>query len=268
MTTAMNTSTNNRAPVRLYSKDVKEILSKNPKFTRFPFRLPKPIYVNLNTIEDLVRIYKNKPELLDINFVETLGLSKELIDELQAKALELCEMIDNADNDDYEHHLSRGSLDNVGLTCLRRVFYVAAHQNPALEEKFKSTSFKPRKPKANPNPYPFVEADPLLLVYLSQLFLRIYDAKLQHQVLPFYFAVLLQLCCYTKFVGFGVDYPIENVGIRWEEFYDSVFMIVENSKIVSPGDYRPWTKKITTNAESTVVQNQSLNDPNAFPELQ
>ena len=227
-----------RDPRRIYSNDFKKILASNPKFTKFPINLPYVIYVNLGQIEDVVVAYAHRPDEIQIDHVATLGLPKELIDQLTEKAFELCEMIENADNDDYPNHLSRGPITNVAMTCIRRAFYIAVLNNPDLKKEVETLTFKSKDPKFNP--YPFVEVEPRLKEYLSHLFLRIYESGLTKALIPLYFACILQLCCYTKFVGFNVPTPLE--GIRWESLFDSIFRIVDNSNITSPGDYREWVR--------------------------
>ena len=242
-----------RDPRRIFSKDVKAILANNPKFTDFPIRLPQVIRVNLSQIEELIIGYAHKPEEIQIDHVETLGLPQELIDQLTAKAFELCEMIDNADNDNYPNHLSRGSLTNVAMSCIRRAFYIAVLSNPDLEQQVQILNSKSRNPKFNP--YPFVEVDPQLLEYLSQLFLRIYESELTRALIPLYFACILQLCCYTKFVVFNVQWPME--GIRQTDLFDSIFRIVNNSMIPSPGDNRYWVKPKRNNRRNNYNNNRS-----------
>lgn len=216
---------------RMFSTDVKQLLSTlSTTVQRIPLRLPKQIFHTFIQIEQLWSQFREHPQELDINHSETLGLPNELIAELTEKAIELTEMMDNADNDEYPNHLSIGSINNVGMSCLRRCFFVAVKGKFNLEQPA----------------YPYIQVNTVLLDYLKDLFLRLYAANLHHQLLPLYFAGLLQLCCYTKFVGFNVAFPLDN--IHWRQFYDAIYELIKDSHIQPPNDKRYWQNQ---NAKST-----------------
>ena len=218
-------------PQRLYSKDIQALLAPLTPSVRIPLRLPKVIFDTFVQIENILKEFHSHPDDLSINQVETLGLSQDLINELTAKMFELVDMFENADNDSYPNHVSMGSVNNVGMTVLRRCFYVAIQHNTP-----------PNIPKINQraNPYPYVEVHSQLLQYLSSLFLRIYKYHLQKELFPLYVAGCLQLCCYTTFVGFNVKSPQD---VYWQTIYDYVFDLIKGSNIKPPRDSRYWHKQ-------------------------
>ena len=202
-----STGSNKTAPkVRLFSKDVERIL-RETRVERCKTRLPAEIYNTFKQIEEVIKMFRNHPENLDMNVQDTIGLPQNVIDELDCKLFELCEMIDHADDDNYTHHLSRGSLYNVGMSAIRRCFYVAVQLNPTITQE---QNLRPDG-KENPCPYPYAEIDGNLLDYLENLFLRIYKFKLTKQMIPLYAMGCLQICCYTRYAGFNCEYPMDNV---------------------------------------------------------
>ena len=234
-TTSTTVKTPGNDRVRLFSKDVQRILNQTQQ-ERCNVRLPADIYSSFKQIEQLIREYKNKPEQLDIDIPGTIGLPPEIIEEYTCKVFELCEMIDHADDNSYQNHLSYGSLFNVGMSTLRRCFYVSVQLNQSITQQKR---LRPNG-KANPCPYPYIEVEGGLLDYLENLFLRIYKFKLTKPLIPLFVMGCLQLCCYTRFVGFNCEMPMDNVG--WRTIYDSVFLIVQSSKIPVPKDNRYWIK--------------------------
>ena len=230
-------------PKRLTGRDLSNIIARacqeapqNQPF-HVPVRLPKAIYNTFEQIEDLLfeNDVNSEFSTLDINHAETFGTEPEVITDLTSKMFELVEMFENVDNDDYRNHLSEGSIRNVGMTVLRRCFYIALrHEYP---------SQMPLDDGSRPynELYPFCQVDPNLLKYLSSLFLRIYAKGFQKQLFPFYAVGCLQLCCYTKFVGFNISHFRD---FYWQHIYDAVFELVRQSThIHPPKDERYWLKR-------------------------
>lgn len=220
-------------PKRMLSKDVSAFIAPLPPSERIPLTLPFAIFKTFEEIEHIINDYHAAPDTLAIDQVATLGLPQEVINELTAKMFELEDMILHADDDTYMNHLSMGSLTNVGMTVLRRCFYVVINRNKPAQV-----------PTANPpaaNPYPFINVHPRLLKYLSSLFLRIHKFKLSQQLFPLYVAGCLQLCCFTEFVGFNVKCPMNDT--YWQQIYDFMFDFVKHSSIPLPPDHRKWIKR-------------------------
>ena len=214
---------------RMHSKDVNALIKPlSPYLDYIPVNFPPVILNTFKEIEQLIRDYHNAaPGVLVIDHVAKLGLPQEVINELTAKMYELEDMIRHADDNTYMNHLSMGSLTNVGMTVLRRCFYVVVNRKT------------PQIPADNK--YPFVEVKhPALLNYLSSLYLRIYKFGLSQQLFPLYVSGCLQLCCYNpRFVKFNVQCPMKN--IRWQQIFDFMFEFVRSSKIPCPDDTRKST---------------------------
>jgi len=228
-------------PKRMYSADIAKYIRKfvdsapmNAAF-RIPFRMPKPMFQVFNQIEQILFKCKTLKDIseLSINHQETLGLSQEIIDNLTSKMFELVQMIEEADVDrEGINHVSIGSLDNVGMSVLRRCFYVAQIVNT------------PTIVNPNANPYPFIQVDDGLRHYLCSLFMRIYAKKLHKQLFPLYAAGCLLFCCYTTFVGFNTKYPKDTY---WQTYYNNVFDLVSRSALPKPRDERYWIKRQKAN---------------------
>ena len=231
------TATIKPEPKRMFSADIaayiKKIVDLAPtdKVFHIPFKMPKEMFQLFVKIEEILFNCKTPEDVskLSINHVETLGLPQEIINDLTAKMFELVQMIEEADIDrEGINHVSIGSLNNVGMTVIRRCFYIAQiNSAPA--------TINPRT-----NPYPFVVVDDGLRNYLCSLFMRIYNKRLHTQLFPLYAAGCLQFCCYTTFVGFNVKYPKDT---HWQAYYDYVFDLISKSKIPVPKDERYWIKR-------------------------
>lgn len=211
----------NNSPERLFSSDLHAILDSIDVMP-VPEKMPGEAAGSANDIEALLILGKEKPnDLAEINFANTLVLPEEFINELTAKLYELMEMMDHADDENYPNKLSRGSIDNVGLSAIRRCFYVCSGCPPT----------------SRPNPYPYVEANADIIKYLSNLFLRIYKSGFR-DLLKLYIAIILQLCAYRKeVVKFNAPYPMDN--IYWKDAYNNVYNAISRSD-VAVVETREW----------------------------
>ena len=246
----------------------KNIALQTPKFKyyRIPFAMPQAAYNVFRQIEFLLFKYRvpQKRSSLSIDHAWTLGMPQELIDMLTAKMFELVSMCEHADeNSEQYHKVSIGNLENVGITVLRRCFYVAR------EWSFKQNDTQASWANNIKNPYPFIEVDERLREYLKSLFMRIYYWKLQDQLFPLYAGGCLLFCCYTPFVGFNVSRPRD---VHWQQFYDCVFDIVNKSSLPTPEDDRYWLKnkmkpkrQFTLNVEGTVEEEKKDEETVAEP---
>lgn len=242
---AMNKANNNTSGAkaiittsnRMYSADIdrfiKRFTDRVPanKVYRIPFRMPQAMYTLFRMIEQVIcQVHtKEEADALVIDQASTIGLPQEIIDDLTAKMFELANMIDNADSElEGVFHVSKGSLENVGMSVLRRCFYVAhVHNTPQIGNQ--------------PEPsYPYIEVKNELREYLCSLFMRIYAKGLTKQLFPLYAAGCLQFCCYTEFVGFNVANPNCTY---WQTYYNDVFSLIKQSSIPTPDDRRYWMKR-------------------------
>lgn len=260
-------------PVRMYSKDLNALIEPLKPTGMIPnfFAKDKNISSTISAfieIETFLKQFSNHPEDLVIDHVSKLGISQELIEQLTAKMFELVEMFEQADNDEYEHHLSIGSIRNVGMSVCRRVLLIAIDTQIKPEMEV----FKPCYPDLSTNPYPFVNMpDVGLLKYLSSLFLRIYKFKLTQQLFPLYACACARLCFYTRYVTFITKYPQNHY---WQLIYDAVFNLFKDSNIKPSEDKRYWVDHtiITNHTEEEENKTDSTNQNltltnNAFPSL-
>lgn len=231
---------------RLYSRDIQALLKPLKPTGPVP-KLPPIFFNSFKQIESLLSAYHDKPNSISINHVATLGLPSETITSLTLKMFELVDMLNNADDDSYPHHVSIGSIHNVGMSVLRRCFYVAIERAKQLEQQPGSNITLSRNNRTKhvfPNEYPFVQVSkPHILRYLSSLFLRIYKFNLTQQLFPLYAASCLQLCCYTPYCTFNVSTPQD---IYWQSIYDAVFDLISSSSIPMPEDHRYWLNEDET----------------------
>ena len=250
----MMTSATKQGPVRMYSRDLNALIEPLKPTGMIPsfFANDKNVSSAISAfveIETLLKQYSANPQRLVIDHVSKLGLSQELINQLTAKMFELVEMFEQADNDEYEHHLSIGSIRYVGMSVCRRVLLIAIDTQikPEME------AFKSRYSDLSTNPYPFVcMPDSGLLKYLSSLFLRIYKFKLTQQLFPLYACACAHLCFYTRYVSFNTACPQNHY---WQLIYDAVFNLFKGSNVKPTCDKRYWS-------DHTIVTNYTDNENN------
>ena len=200
------------AAVRMYSKDVlalKDIidLELETKIDTFGENNTSCRESVLMMKEILHMIAKN-PEFKDddgneitnpsINIETTFEYSEGIFERLSAKVKELINMMRHADEDNEEiHPLSIGSIENVGMSLFRRIYYVANEK--AIRAKVSAVY------------YPFIVVDKDLLHIMYHLFLKIYFSPLCDFLVPMYVYSAIPLCCKKNVVRFNVKYPINRI---------------------------------------------------------
>lgn len=101
-------------------------------------------------------------------------LDMSVVDMLINKVLELYEMIDEADNDDYANHLSRGSLDNSGLSLIRRIYYISNSDN--IHKAFGTAH------QQKPIKYPYLNIPDKVTKYISSVIVHGYHLPEQERI--------------------------------------------------------------------------------------
>lgn len=199
--------------VRMYSKDVlslKDIIDPEleTKIDRFG-ESNTSCRGSIQTMKEIIHLIANNPECLkdengneitnpSINVETTFGYSEGIFELLCAKVKELINMMRHADEDNEEiHPLSIGSIENVGMSLFRRIYYVANE--------------KAIRAKAGAVYYPFIVVDKDLLHIMYHLFLKIYFSPLCDFLVPMYVYSAIPLCCKKNVVRFNVKYPINRI---------------------------------------------------------
>ena len=104
--------------------------------------------------------------------------------------------------------LSQGSIDNVGLSLFRRIFYVANMKE--INEAVK------RKHDENVNKYPYVIIDDKsILNIISKVFLTMYFSPLRDELVNKFVHAVIPLCITNpgkKQVFRFFKYPVSNIG--------------------------------------------------------
>lgn len=219
--------------VRMTSEDVlhlKDIIDPELENKISEFEKINPKCSNsMETIKQILELIKNNPlglkdengNIIDdpkINIEETFGFSDGIFRLLCEKVVELVLMMRNADTDEYSP-LSMGSIQNVGMSLFRRIFFIA-------NEKVI------RKKSSGRIIYPFVIVDPKLKHIMFNVFLMIYFSPICNFLIPLYVFSAIPLCQKKNVVRFNVRHPVE--GIRDDELdqyhlYGGVFKIKANN---------------------------------------
>ena len=219
--------------VRMNSEDVlrlKDIIDPELENKISEFERANPRCSNsMETIKQILELIKNNPsglkdengELIEdpkINVEETFGFSNGIFDLLCEKVRELVLMMRNADTDEYSP-LSMGSIQNVGMSLFRRIFFIANEK--VIREKSNGRII-----------YPFIVVDPTLKHIMFNVFLMIYFSPLCDFLIPLYVFSAIPLCKKKNVVRFNVRHPVE--GIRDDELdqyhlYGGVFKIKANN---------------------------------------
>ena len=184
---------------------------------------------SMKTLKHILELIKNNPtglknengELIEdpkINVEETFGFSNGIFNILCEKVVELVLMMRNADTDEYSP-LSMGSIQNVGMSLFRRIFFIANEK--VIREKSGGRII-----------YPFVVVDPNLKHIMSNVFLMIYFSPICDFLIPLYVYSAIPLCQKKNVVRFNVRHPVE--GIRDDELdqyhiYGGVFKLKANN---------------------------------------
>lgn len=219
--------------VRMNSEDVqrlKDIIDPDleNKISRFEVANPR-CSNSMETIKQILELIKNIPsglkneegELIEspeIDVEETFGFSNGIFDLLCEKVRELVLMMRNADSDKYSP-LSIGSIQNVGMSLFRRIFFIANEENI-------------RKKSDGRIIYPFIVVDPELKHIMFNVFLTIYFSPICDFLIPLYVFSAIPLCQKKNVVRFNVRHPVE--GIREDELdqyhlYGGVFKLKDNN---------------------------------------
>jgi len=187
---------------------------------------------------------------------EMFEFSKEFFDLLCEKVRELILMMRNADNDEYSP-LSIGSINNVGMSLFRRIFFIANEK--VIREKTNGRIV-----------YPYVNVDPLLSLIMKNIFLKMYFSPLCDDLVPVYVYAAIPFCRnveiyhknFTKHpVYFNRTYPVD--GIRDDELDQKhLFDRVNNMKRNNP----PGSKPYHYEAPAELTQELTFDEQN-FPTL-
>lgn len=219
--------------VRMNSEDVlrlKDAIDPELENKISEFETANPRCSNsMETIKQILELIKNNPsgfkdengELIgdfEINVEETFGFSNGIFDLLCEKVRELVLMMRNADTDEYSP-LSIGSIQNVGMSLFRRIFFIANEETI-------------RKKSSGKIIYPFIVVDPKLIHIMFNVFLTIYFSSICDVLIPLYVFSAIPLCQKKGVVSFNRKYPIE--GIRDDELdqyhlYGGVFKLKANN---------------------------------------
>lgn len=193
-------------PVRMYSKDVLALKDTIP--TDLYDRINQFIEDNhkdetaCNTLLQVLDCAADPPEdlkLYDIDVEGTFEYSEGIIELLCEKVRELILMMRNADNDKY-HPLSMGSIDNVGTSLFRRIFFIANEKE--IRERANGEIV-----------YPFIVVNPELNRIMRDVFLSIYFSDVCDKLVPMYVYAALPFCMRSANVKFNVQYPIKNIRV-------------------------------------------------------
>lgn len=200
------------AAVRMYSKDVlalKDIIDPELETKIDSFGESNPVCrESVLMMKEIVNMIAKNPEFKDedgneitnpsINIETTFEYSEGIFERLSAKVKELINMMRHADEDNEEvHPVSIGSIENVGMSLFRRIYYVANEK--AIRAKVGAVY------------YPFVVVDKDLLHIMYHLFLKIYFSPLCDFLVPMYVYSAIPLCCKKNVVRFNVKYPINRI---------------------------------------------------------
>lgn len=193
-------------PVRMYSKDVLALKDTIPedlsdRIVQFIEDHHKD-ETACNTLLQILDCAANPPEdmqLYEIDVEDTFEYSEGIFDLLCDKVRELIQMMRNADNDKY-HPLSIGSIDNVGTSLFRRIFFIANEKN--IRERTNGEIV-----------YPFIVVNPELNKIMRDVFLSIYFSKVCDKLVPMYVYAALPFCMRSANVSFNVQYPIKNIRV-------------------------------------------------------
>ena len=187
---------------------------------------------------------------------EMFEFSKEFFDLLCEKVRELILMMRNADNDEYSP-LSIGSINNVGMSLFRRIFFIANEK--VIREKTNGRIV-----------YPYVNVDPLLSLIMKNIFLKMYFSPLCDDLVPVYVYAAIPFCRnveiyhknFTKHpVYFNRTYPVD--GIRDDELDQKhLFDRVNNMKRNNPPGSQPYHYE----APAELTQELTFDEQN-FPTL-
>ena len=220
--------------VRMNSEDVlrlKDIIDPELENKILEFETANPKCTSsMETLRQILELIKNNPAGFkdangesikdpEINVEETFGFSKGIFDLLCEKVRELVLMMRNANTDEYSP-LSIGSIQNVGMSLFRRIFFIANEETI-------------RKKSDGKIIYPFIIVDPELKHIMFNVFLTIYFSSICDFLIPLYVFSAIPLCQKKNVVRFNVRYPVE--GIRDDELdqyhlYGGVFKLKANNQ--------------------------------------
>ena len=139
---------------------------------------------------------------------ELFGMSTKFVDLLCEKVRELKLMLDNADNDTYSP-VSIGSINNVGMSLVRRIFFISNEQ--AIREATNGRIV-----------YPYVNVDQALLSLMRDVFLKMYFTPFCDDLIPLYVYSAIPFCRNTDIyrkgrntqkrpVYFNRRYPVDGI---------------------------------------------------------
>ena len=198
--------------VRMRSKDVlalKDTIPKDLEFIIEEYMQSHPklsssfgyMFQMLEYIQDPPADMKEYP--IDIEY--TFGYSEEFYDLLMEKVVELIGMMEHAD-DDKSTPLSIGSIDNVGTSLFRRIFFIANEEAIRTHANGEIV-------------YPFIVVDPKLRDIMRNLFLSMYFSELRYRLVPVYVCIAIPFCMNYPTVQFNVRYPIKNIRVEELDAY-------------------------------------------------
>lgn len=147
---------------------------------RTTFEDLKRIVDNVEHVPDDIKIACDSNETIDIE--TTFNYSEEVYNKLAAKVVELCDLLDNADDDDATFHISSGMIDNVGLSLIRRIIYIC--NESAIDRIIGDSGMLP---------YPYINSDSKLINVLKDTFLLIYSNPCRKFFIPMYVHLVLRL---------------------------------------------------------------------------
>lgn len=219
--------------VRMNSEDVlhlKDIIDPELENKVDEFEKANPNCSNsMKTIKQILELIKNYPsglkdangeliEISEIDVEKSFNYSDAIFKLLCEKVVELVLMMRNADTDEYPP-LSIGSIQNVGMSLFRRIFFIANEK--VIREKSNGEIV-----------YPFVVVDPKLKHIMYNVFLMIYFSPICDYLIPLYVYSAIPLCQKKKVVKFNVTYPVGGIcddELNQYHLYGGVFKLKANN---------------------------------------
>lgn len=218
--------------VRMNSKDVLALKDTIPKdldliIEEYMQSHPK-LVSSFGFMFQILEYVQDPPEDLKeypIDIEKMFGYSIDFFDLLMEKVVELTNIMDNAD-DENTTPLSMGMIDNVGMSLLRRIFFIAneevirTHTNGEIV-------------------YPYIIVDPKLKDIMRHLFLAVYFSELRYRLIPLYVYIFIPFCKRYPTVRFNVRYPINNIRVKELDDYH-LYGGVMHMKQKNPPESKPY----------------------------